>query len=70
MMVFQSPVRRLFTDAHFGGFFGQELKAPGFDGPLITGQAPGPVYSENTQTSLGLRTPQLVGGVFVCGGVP
>jgi hypothetical protein len=26
--------------------------------------------SKNTQTSLGLRNPQLVGDVFVCGGLP
>jgi aldehyde:ferredoxin oxidoreductase len=46
VMVFQSPVTRLFTDAHFGGAFGQELKAAGYDGLLISGQAPGPIYLE------------------------
>jgi aldehyde:ferredoxin oxidoreductase len=46
VLVFQSPVTRLFTDAHFGGFFGQEIKAAGYDGLLITGQAGGPVYVE------------------------
>lgn len=44
VMVFQSPVTRLFTDSHFGGFFGQEVKAAGYDGLLITGQASRPVY--------------------------
>lgn len=44
VMVFQSPLTRLFTDSHFGGFFGQEIKAAGYDGLLITGQAAGPVY--------------------------
>ena len=46
VMVFQSPVTRLFTDSHFGGFFGQEVKAAGYDGLLITGQAGKPVYLE------------------------
>jgi aldehyde:ferredoxin oxidoreductase len=46
VMVFQSPVTRLFTDSHFGGFFGQEVKAAGCDGLLITGQADEPVYVE------------------------
>jgi len=46
VMVFQSPVTRLFTDSHFGGFFGQEVKAAGYDGLLITGQADEPVYVE------------------------
>jgi len=44
VMVFQSPVTRLFTDSHFGGFFGQEIKAAGYDGLLITGRASEPVY--------------------------
>ena len=44
VMVFQSPVTRLFTDSHFGGFFGQEIKSAGYDGLLITGQASRPVY--------------------------
>ena len=46
VMVFQSPVTRLFTDSHFGGVFGQEVKAAGYDGLLITGQADRPVYLE------------------------
>jgi aldehyde:ferredoxin oxidoreductase len=29
---------------NMGGFFGAELKKAGFDGVVITGQAPGPVY--------------------------
>ena len=44
VMVFQSPVTRLFTDSHFGGFFGQEIKSAGYDGLLITGQAARPTY--------------------------
>ncbi|MBN1136287.1 MAG: aldehyde ferredoxin oxidoreductase family protein [Anaerolineae bacterium] len=46
VMVFQSPVTRLFTDSHFGGFWGQEIKAAGYDGLLITGQADAPAYVE------------------------
>jgi len=45
-VVFQSPVTRLFTDSYYGGFFGQELKAAGYDGMLITGQAIHPCYIE------------------------
>lgn len=45
-VVFQSPPTRLFTDAYFGGFFGQELKYAGYDGLLITGQAATPCYLE------------------------
>ena len=39
VVVFQSPVTHLFTDSYFGGFFGQELKAAGYDGMVITGAA-------------------------------
>jgi aldehyde:ferredoxin oxidoreductase len=46
LAVFQSPVTRLFTDSHFGGFWGQELKSAGYDGLLITGAAVEPVYVE------------------------
>lgn len=44
--VFQSPATRLFTDSHFGGFFGQELKSAGYDGMVIVGQAATPVLLE------------------------
>ncbi len=37
---FQSPATRLFTDSYYGGFFGQELRAAGYDGLVITGKAP------------------------------
>ncbi len=46
VMAFQSPVTRLFTDSHFGGHFGQEIKAAGYDGLLLTGRAEKPVYLE------------------------
>jgi aldehyde:ferredoxin oxidoreductase len=46
VVVFQSPVTRLFTDSYYGGFFGQELRSAGYDGLLITGRAAHPVYLE------------------------
>jgi aldehyde:ferredoxin oxidoreductase len=46
VVVFQSPVTRLFTDSYFGGFFGQELRSAGYDGMIITGRAEAPVYLE------------------------
>jgi aldehyde:ferredoxin oxidoreductase len=46
IVVFQSPVTRLFTDSHFGGHFGQELKTAGYDGLLITGSAASPTLLE------------------------
>jgi aldehyde:ferredoxin oxidoreductase len=54
VVVFQSPATRLFTDSYFGGFFGQELKAAGYDGMLITGRAADPVYLEidNSQVTI------------------
>jgi aldehyde:ferredoxin oxidoreductase len=54
VVVFQSPVTRLFTDSYFGGFFGQELRSAGYDGLLITGRAAAPVYLEidNNQVTL------------------
>jgi aldehyde:ferredoxin oxidoreductase len=55
VLVFQSPVTRLFTDAHFGGVFGQELKAAGYDGLLITGQASRPVYLEIDDDQVALK---------------
>lgn len=44
--VFRSPLTGLFTDSHFGGFFGQELKQAGYDGLMITGQANTPCLIE------------------------
>ena len=61
VMVVQSPVTRLFTDSHFGGFFGQEIKAVGYGGLLITGQADKPVYLENDDR-VALKRPPTCGG--------
>ncbi len=46
LTVFQSPLTRLFTDSHFGGFFGQQIKYAGYDGVLIAGRAARPTYLE------------------------
>ena len=40
----KSPATRLWGESNMGGFFGPELRAAGFDGVLITGRAPQPVY--------------------------
>ena len=55
IVVFQSPVTRLFTDAYFGGVFGQGLRAAGFDGVLITGQAAAPVYLEINNKQVAIK---------------
>ena len=55
VVVFQSPVTRLFTDAHFGGFFGQEIKQAGYDGLLITGRASAPCYLEIRDDRVAIR---------------
>ena len=55
VVVFQSPVTRLFTDAHFGGSFGQEIKQAGYDGLLITGRASAPCYLEIRDDRVAIR---------------
>lgn len=40
----RSPATRLWAESNCGGFWGPELRRCGFDGVLITGQAPEPVY--------------------------
>ncbi|WP_035272555.1 aldehyde ferredoxin oxidoreductase family protein [Desulfonatronum thiodismutans] len=36
----KSPLTNLFLDSYFGGMFGSEIKYVGYDGLIITGQAP------------------------------
>ena len=55
VVVFQSPVTHLFTDSYFGGFFGQELKAAGYDGMVITGAAAEPVYLEINNKQMAIK---------------
>ena len=40
----KSPISGLVGDAQTGGFWPAELKFSGFDGIVITGQSPTPVY--------------------------
>lgn len=40
----RSPLTGAFGEAEAGGFFGPELKMAGFDGIVIEGQSPRPVY--------------------------
>lgn len=39
-----SPLTGIFGEADVGGAWGRELKAAGYDGVVITGNAPSPVY--------------------------
>jgi aldehyde:ferredoxin oxidoreductase len=39
-----SPLTRIWGEANSGGFFGNELRAAGYDGLIITGKAEGPVW--------------------------
>jgi aldehyde:ferredoxin oxidoreductase len=55
VLVFQSPVTRLFTDAHFGGHFGQQLKYAGYDGLVITGSAASPCCLEIDDGQVAIR---------------
>lgn len=43
-VVTRSPATRLTGEGNSGGFFGPALRQAGFDGIIITGQAPAPVY--------------------------
>jgi aldehyde:ferredoxin oxidoreductase len=40
----KSPATRLWGESNIGGYFGPEMRAAGYDGLLITGRAPEPVY--------------------------
>jgi len=40
----KSPLTGTWLDSHCGGFFGPELKFAGYDGLVIEGRAPEPVY--------------------------
>ncbi|MBU1159285.1 MAG: aldehyde ferredoxin oxidoreductase family protein [Candidatus Thermoplasmatota archaeon] len=44
VIVTKSPLTGTFLDSYAGGFFGPEIKYSGFDGLIITGKAPKPVY--------------------------
>ena len=55
LAVFQSPVTRLFTDSHFGGFFGQQIKYAGYDGLLLTGRSPKPCVLEINDNQVAIK---------------
>ena len=40
----KSPLTGLFLDSYFGGMFGPEIKYAGYDGLIITGRSPEPVF--------------------------
>ncbi len=43
-IVTKSPLTHTFLDSYFGGYFGPEIKYAGYDGIILTGRSPGPVY--------------------------
>jgi len=45
----RSPATGLWGESNIGGFLGPKLRAAGFDGLWITGQAPEPVYVCSSQ---------------------
>ncbi len=51
----RSPQTGLWGESHAGGFWGPELKFAGYDGVVITGKAPGPVYLVITEDEAALR---------------
>ena len=52
----RSPLTGLWGESNSGGFFGPEMRFAGYDGIIIKGQAPEPVYSETPGAS-GARVP-------------
>ncbi len=43
-LIFKSPLTHILYDSTAGGYFGPELKFAGYDGIIIEGKAPKPVY--------------------------
>ncbi len=43
-IVTKSPLTHTFLDSYFGGYFGPEIKYAGYDGIVLTGRSPEPVY--------------------------
>ena len=48
----KSPATGLWAESNCGGFWGPELRKTGFDGVLITGKSPEPVYISILDTIL------------------
>lgn len=55
MVVTKSPLTGTLGDSNVGGFFGQELKATGYDAIFFKGIAPRPVYLSLTDGNVELR---------------
>jgi aldehyde:ferredoxin oxidoreductase len=51
----KGPATGLWAESHIGGFWGPELRFAGYDGVLITGRAPAPVYLWLNEGRLELR---------------
>lgn len=43
-VVTKSPLTHTFLDSYFGGYFGPEIKYAGYDGIVLSGRSPEPVY--------------------------
>lgn len=55
VVVTKSPLTGTWGDANVGGFFGQELKASGYDAIFFKGVSPHPVYLVITENKAELR---------------
>jgi len=53
--VTKSPLTGTFVDSYFGGDFAHEIKFAGYDGIIITGRSPGPVYLSVTPKGIELK---------------
>ncbi len=51
-----SPATRLWGESNVGGFLGPEIRAAGWDGILLTGRAPAPVYLLISDEQIELRS--------------
>jgi len=59
----KSPLTGAWLDTHCGGFFGPELKYAGYDGIIIEGRAPEPVYLDIKDEDVSLRDAKWLWGV-------
>ncbi|HEX9895342.1 MAG TPA: aldehyde ferredoxin oxidoreductase N-terminal domain-containing protein, partial [Gemmatimonadales bacterium] len=59
----RSPATGLWGESNCGGFWGPELRMAGFDGLLVTGRAPEPVYLWIQEGQVELRPADLFWGL-------
>ena len=64
-IVTKSPATGTFLDSHMGGFFGAEIKYAGYDGIVITGRAPKPVWLLIDDSSISIEDAQEIWGLGV-----